>query len=148
MQADFLTLHTPLTEETRRMIGSRELSLMKKSALLINTARGGIVDDRALVKALDEGGLAGAGIDVFETEPPEDPSLRSHPENTLHPPHRRPERRGPVPHVLGGFRTGCLRPAGRTAPGRGQQTPKSAVREDELKLLARERMVQREASWS
>jgi D-3-phosphoglycerate dehydrogenase len=78
-QADFLTLHTPLTEETRRMIGSRELSLMKKSALLINTARGGIVDDRALVKALDEGVLAGAGIDVFEAEPPEDPSLRSHP---------------------------------------------------------------------
>ncbi len=90
-QADFLTVHTPLTEETRRMIGSRELSLMKKSALLINTARGGIVDDRALVKALDEGGLAGAGIDVFEVEPPEDPGLRSHPENSLHPPHRRPE---------------------------------------------------------
>jgi D-3-phosphoglycerate dehydrogenase len=78
-RADFLTLHTPLTEETRMMIGSRELSLMKKSALLINTARGGIVDDRALVKALEDGILAGAGIDVFETEPPLDPTLRSHP---------------------------------------------------------------------
>jgi D-3-phosphoglycerate dehydrogenase len=78
-RADFLTLHTPLTEETRMMIGSRELGLMKKSALLLNTARGGIVDERALVKALDDGILAGAGIDVFETEPPADPMLRSHP---------------------------------------------------------------------
>jgi D-3-phosphoglycerate dehydrogenase len=78
-QADFLTLHTPLTEETRMMIGSRELSRMKKTALLINTARGGIVDDRALVEALDDGALAGAGIDVFEEEPPGDLRLRSHP---------------------------------------------------------------------
>jgi D-3-phosphoglycerate dehydrogenase len=78
-RADFLTLHTPLTEETRMMIGARELSLMKKSTLLINTARGGIVDDGALVKALDDGVLAGAGIDVFETEPPTDPMVRSHP---------------------------------------------------------------------
>jgi len=78
-RADFLTLHTPLTEETRGMIGSRELSMMKSTALLINTARGGIVDDGALVKALDVGVLAGAGIDVFETEPPLDPALRSHP---------------------------------------------------------------------
>jgi D-3-phosphoglycerate dehydrogenase len=78
-RADFLTLHTPLTEETRLMIGSRELSLMKKSALLINTARGGIVDERVLAKALDDGILAGAGIDVFEEEPPADLRLRSHP---------------------------------------------------------------------
>ncbi len=78
-RADFLTLHTPLTEETRMMIGSREFPLMKKTALLINTARGGIVDDRALVRALDKGTLAGAGVDVFETEPPLDPTLRSHP---------------------------------------------------------------------
>jgi D-3-phosphoglycerate dehydrogenase len=77
-RADFLTLHTPLTEETRMMIGSRELSMMRSTALLINTARGGIVDDGALVKALDDGVLAGAGIDVFETEPPIDPTLRSH----------------------------------------------------------------------
>jgi len=78
-RADFLTLHTPLTDETRMMIGSRELSMMRNTALLINTARGGIVDDGALVKALDDGVLAGAGIDVFETEPPVDPTLRSHP---------------------------------------------------------------------
>jgi D-3-phosphoglycerate dehydrogenase len=77
--ADFLTLHTPLTEETRMMIGRRELFLMKKSALLINTARGGIVDERVLVKALDDGALAGAGIDVFEEEPPDERTLRSHP---------------------------------------------------------------------
>lgn len=78
-RADFLTLHTPLTEQTRMMIGRRELSLMKKSAFLINTARGGIVDERMLAEALDEGVLAGAGIDVFEEEPPDERSLRSHP---------------------------------------------------------------------
>jgi phosphoglycerate dehydrogenase-like enzyme len=61
------------------MIGRRELSMMRSTALLINTARGGIVDDGALVKALNDGVLAGAGIDVFETEPPADPTLRSHP---------------------------------------------------------------------
>ncbi|NWF56793.1 MAG: hydroxyacid dehydrogenase [Syntrophaceae bacterium] len=78
-RADFLTLHTPLTDETRKMVGGNELRRMKKSAFLINTARGGIVDDRALVQALDEGVLAGAGVDVFEEEPPQDPFLRSHP---------------------------------------------------------------------
>ena len=78
-RADFLSLHTPLTEETRMMIGSCELSMMRSTALLINTARGGLVDDGALVKALDDGVLAGAGIDVFEMEPPPDPTLRTHP---------------------------------------------------------------------
>ena len=78
LQADFLTLHTPLTDETRGMIGRRELGMMKKSALLINTARGGIVDEEALAKALEEGDIAGAGIDVFEEEPPADRSLAAH----------------------------------------------------------------------
>lgn len=78
-QADFLTLHVPLTEETRNMIDTRELAMMKKTALLINTARGGIVNEVALVKALDQGRISGAGIDVFEEEPPQDRRLAAHP---------------------------------------------------------------------
>lgn len=77
--ADFLTLHTPLTDETRKMIGGEELSRMKKTALLINTARGGVVDEQALIRALDGGMIAGAGIDVFEEEPPTQRTLTSHP---------------------------------------------------------------------
>lgn len=78
-QADFLTFHVPLSEETRNMIDGRELAMMKKTALLINTARGGIVNEGALVKALDQGRISGAGIDVFEEEPPRDRSLAVHP---------------------------------------------------------------------
>jgi D-3-phosphoglycerate dehydrogenase len=78
-QADFLTLHTPLTAETRKMIAGRELSLMKPTAFLINTARGGVVDESALLAALDGGKICGAAIDVFEKEPPEDRALARHP---------------------------------------------------------------------
>jgi glycerate dehydrogenase len=69
-QVDVLTLHCPLTPETRNLIGEKELRLMKPSALLINTARGGIVDEVALAAALRDNRLAGAGIDVLTTEPP------------------------------------------------------------------------------
>jgi glycerate dehydrogenase len=68
--ADILTLHCPLTDETRGMIGEAELKRMKRSALVINTARGGLVDEDALVKALTEGWIAGAGMDVVSSEPP------------------------------------------------------------------------------
>jgi glyoxylate reductase len=68
-EVDFLTIHVPLTEETRHRIGARELSLMKRSAFLINTSRGAVVDEAALVEALKERRIAGAGLDVFETEP-------------------------------------------------------------------------------
>uniref|UniRef100_A0A7J3UZC2 Hydroxyacid dehydrogenase n=1 Tax=Candidatus Methanosuratincola petrocarbonis (ex Vanwonterghem et al. 2016) TaxID=1867261 RepID=A0A7J3UZC2_9CREN len=68
--ADIVTLHVPLTEKTRRMIGARELALMKKTAFLINTARGELVDEEALYNYLSEGRIAGAGLDVFSTEPP------------------------------------------------------------------------------
>jgi len=78
-QADFLTLHTPLTAETRQMIAGRELSRMKATAFLINTARGGVVDEGALLKALNEGRISGAAIDVFEQEPPADRRLVEHP---------------------------------------------------------------------
>ncbi len=71
-QSDVISLHAPLTPQTRHMIGARELGMMKKSALLINTARGGLVDERALVDALKTGTIAGAGFDVLTTEPPRD----------------------------------------------------------------------------
>lgn len=69
-QSDILTLHTPLNEQTRHLIGRDQLALMKKSALLVNCARGPVVDMAALAEALNAGNLAGAAIDVYETEPP------------------------------------------------------------------------------
>ncbi|HVN98698.1 MAG TPA: D-2-hydroxyacid dehydrogenase [Steroidobacteraceae bacterium] len=68
--ADVLSLHCPLTPASRNMIGERELRAMKKSALLINTARGGLVDEAALARALAEGWIGGAGFDVLSSEPP------------------------------------------------------------------------------
>jgi D-3-phosphoglycerate dehydrogenase len=68
-EADILSLHLPLTPSTRGMIGAAELARLRPGAILINTARGGIVDESALVAALDSGHLRGAGIDTFETEP-------------------------------------------------------------------------------
>lgn len=67
--ADFVSIHCPLTDRTRNLIGKRELGLMKKSAYLINTARGGIVDEDALYEALKKNKIAGAGIDCFIDEP-------------------------------------------------------------------------------
>jgi glycerate dehydrogenase len=70
--SDIVSLHCPLTAETRHMIGARELGLMKPDALLINTARGGLIDGQALADALKAGRLGGAGIDVLPQEPPTD----------------------------------------------------------------------------
>ncbi len=71
-RSDVLSLHCPLTEETKNLIGADELAQMKPEAILINTARGGLIDDRALIEALKNGRLAGAGIDVLRNEPPRD----------------------------------------------------------------------------
>lgn len=77
-RSDLVTLHTALTPETRHLIGERELRLMKPGAYLINASRGPVIDEAALVRALQEGHLAGAALDVFDPEPPEadNPLLR------------------------------------------------------------------------
>ena len=67
--ADIVSLHVPLTEQTRHLIGARELALLRPGAILVNTARGGLVDEQALLAAVRAGHLHGAGLDTFETEP-------------------------------------------------------------------------------
>ncbi len=69
-RADFLTLHVPLTPETHHLIGEAQIRRMQRGSYLINAARGPIVDEQALIRALEDGHLAGAGIDVFDPEPP------------------------------------------------------------------------------
>jgi len=85
-RSDIVTLHVPLDDSTRNMLSAERLALMKQGALLINTARGGLVDEAALKRMLMEGRLAGAGFDVFAAEPPEDLELLSLP-NFLATPH-------------------------------------------------------------
>ena len=75
VQADFVTIHLPRSPETEGLIGERELALVKEGARIVNTSRGGIVDEQALAKALEEGRVAGAALDVFEHEPPEESPL-------------------------------------------------------------------------
>ncbi|MEM2846471.1 MAG: glyoxylate reductase [Nitrososphaerota archaeon] len=86
-ESDYVSIHVPLTPETRGLIGERELRLMKRTAILVNTSRGPVIDQRALFRALKEGWIAGAGLDVFEKEPidPDDPLLKL--ENVVLTPH-------------------------------------------------------------
>lgn len=74
-RSDFVTIHTPLTDATRHLIGEEELRAMKETAYLVNAARGPVVDEAALVRALREGWIAGAGLDVYEREPEMEPGL-------------------------------------------------------------------------
>jgi glyoxylate reductase len=75
-ESDFVSIHSPLNKDTLHQIGARELGLMKKTAFIINTARGPIIDEAALVRALTKKQIAGAGLDVFEHEPKIDKTLR------------------------------------------------------------------------
>ena len=74
-ESDFISVHVPLLPSTRHLIGEKEFKLMKKTTVLINTSRGPVVDERALVKALKEGEIWGAGLDVYENEPELEPGL-------------------------------------------------------------------------
>lgn len=79
-KADVISLHCPLTEETRNLISRKQLAMMKNSALLVNCARGGIVDEQALVEALEDGVITGAGVDVLTEEPPKNGNPLLNPE--------------------------------------------------------------------
>jgi D-3-phosphoglycerate dehydrogenase len=103
-RVDILSLHCPLTEQTRGMIGRRELALMKPGALIVNTARGPVIDEAALIEALKSGHIGGAGLDTFETEPlPADSPLLALDNVIL------------TPHVAGVTRNAALQVATITA---------------------------------
>jgi phosphoglycerate dehydrogenase-like enzyme len=96
--SDAVTLHAPLTDDTRGMIGAAQLDRMRPHALLVNTARGGLVDERALAEALAAGRIGGAAFDTFEREPPEGSPLLAL-DNFVASPHAaaRPRRPSPGP---------------------------------------------------
>ncbi len=79
-RSDIITLHIPLTKETKHLIGKSEFEKMKKGVVIINAARGGVIDEAALLDALNSGQVKSAALDVFEKEPPDDYSLIDHPE--------------------------------------------------------------------
>ena len=89
-----MSLHVPLTDETHHLIGERELGLMKPSAYLVNTSRGPVVDEAALARALAEGRIAGAALDVFEREPEVEAALLTARQRRPRPPHRLGDPRG------------------------------------------------------
>lgn len=86
-QSDYISVHTPLTDETRHIINESALRAMKPSAYLINTSRGPVADEAALIKALQEGWIAGAGLDVLEKEPPDDDNPLLTMDNVMLSPH-------------------------------------------------------------
>lgn len=85
--SDFVSIHVPYSKETHHLIGERELKLMKPTAMLINTSRGSVIDERALVRALEAGWMAGAGLDVYEQEPLDAGSPLLRMENVILAPH-------------------------------------------------------------
>jgi phosphoglycerate dehydrogenase-like enzyme len=102
-QSDYLSLHTPLTSKTHHLINQESFALMKPTAVLINVARGEIVDEAALLEALKSGKIRGAGIDVFTQEPPDPNHPFLHMENVI-----------TTPHIAGGTR-GTSRRRGKAA---------------------------------
>ena len=86
-KSDIVSLHVPLTEGTMGMIGENQFNMMKPSAILINTCRGGVVDEQALINALETGRIAGAGLDVLAKEPPDTDNPLLHMENAVVTPH-------------------------------------------------------------
>ncbi len=108
-EADFVTLHVPLTAETRHMINARRLAQAKPGLRLLNVARGGIVDERALYDALQDGRVAGAALDVFEQEPPGESPLLSLPQ-VITTPHLGASTE--EAHRAAAGKAGCLLPAG------------------------------------
>jgi D-3-phosphoglycerate dehydrogenase len=116
-ECDFVSIHVPLTENTRGMIEKKHLSMMKKTAVLINCSRGGIVNEKDLAEALDSGIIAAAGTDVFETEPPKpnDPLLTTR--NLLYSPHSAAQTREAIIKSHTMCIEGCLEViAGRRYP--------------------------------
>jgi glyoxylate reductase len=87
VESDFVCLHVPLTDQTRHLIGPKEFARMKSTAILVNVARGPVVDEEALVHALEEGQIAGAGLDVYEREPEVHPGLLELHERVVLAPH-------------------------------------------------------------
>ena len=119
-RVDFVSLHVPLNEETRGLVDARRLALMKPSAVLVNTARGPVVDEEALAVALEDGTIFGAGIDVYEHEPHVHPRLLAAPHAVL------------LPHI--GSATGATRrrmaqlaAEGAVAVLRGERPPNLVV---------------------
>ncbi len=105
---DFISIHVPLAEATKGMIGVKELSLMKKTALLINCSRGGIVDEKALAEALNTGRIAGAGTDVFAEEPPTTDHPLLHAKNLVYSPHSAAQTKEAVIRMADMCIRGCL----------------------------------------
>ena len=109
-EADFLSIHVPLAPDTHHLIGAAELALMKPTAFLINTSRGKVVEEAALIEALQSKRIAGAGLDVFEFEPQIHPALLAMPNVVVSPAHGHRHRRD----SLGHGHAGSGKPARRT----------------------------------